>query len=137
LAKITDEGFVYVDVRTPEEVAAGHPEGAFNIPVKLRTAAGMTPNPDFVRVVSAHFPKDAKLVLGCQSGNRSMAAAQLLIDAGFTHLLEQRAGFGGIRDAFGGVAEHGWQGAGLPVSTTLDPGHSYPELLATLDSENG
>lgn len=133
LAKIRDEGFDYVDVRTPEEVGAGHPTHAFNIPVKVRAAAGMVANPDFVRVVSARFPKDAKLVIGCLSGGRSMLAAQLLIDAGFTQLLEQRAGFGGVRDAFGGITEQGWQGAGLPVASDLEPGRSYAELCATLN----
>lgn len=129
-AKITGEGYVYLDVRTPEEVSAGHPEGAFNVPVRVRGAAGMTLNSEFVQVVSAQFPKDSKLVIGCQAGQRSLAAAQLLSAAGFTQLIEQRAGFGGIRDAFGGMAEQGWQAAGLPVSATLEPGHSYAELRA-------
>ena len=29
LAKISAEGFVYLDVRTPDEVSAGHPQNAF------------------------------------------------------------------------------------------------------------
>ena len=41
-AKVTNEGYAYVDVRTEAEFAAGHPAGAYNVPI----AEG-----DFLRVV--------------------------------------------------------------------------------------
>lgn len=123
-----DEGYVYIDVRTEDEVDAGHPSGAFNVPIRIQTDTGMQPNEDFLAVMEACFPKDAKLVIGCKAGPRSLAAAQQLATAGYTRVVEQRAGFAGARDAFGSIVDVGWQAAGLPVSKDLDPGHSYDEL---------
>jgi rhodanese-related sulfurtransferase len=123
-----DEGYVYIDVRTEDEVAAGHPSGAFNVPIRIQTDTGTQGNDDFVAVMAACFPKDAKLVIGCKSGPRSLVAAQQLVGAGFSNVLEQRAGFSGVRDAFGSLIDIGWQAAGFPVSRDLEPGHSYDEL---------
>lgn len=123
-----DEGYVYIDVRTEDEVDAGHPSGAFNVPIRIQTDTGMQPNEDFLAVMEACFPKDAKLVIGCKAGPRSLVAAQQLATAGYTQVVEQRAGFAGARDAFGSIVDVGWQAAGLPVSKDLDPGHSYDEL---------
>jgi len=125
-----DEGYVYIDVRTEDEVDAGHPSGAFHVPVRVQTDAGMQPNEDFLTVMSACFPKDTKLVIGCKAGPRSLTAAELLVGAGFTNVVEQRAGFAGARDAFGSVVDMGWQAAGLPVSRELEEGRSYEELRA-------
>ena len=124
---VTEQGYTHVDVRTEAEYAAGHPAGALNVPVMLAGPGGMTPNPDFVRVMSALFPKDAKLVLGCRSGQRSMRAAEMLSSAGFTDVHDQRAGFAGPRDPMGRPIEPGWADAGLPVETAT-AGASYAEL---------
>jgi rhodanese-related sulfurtransferase len=127
--KLIDEGYTYLDVRTVAEYAAGHPEGAHNIPVMNQGPRGMAPNPDFLDVVEAIYPKDAKLVVGCKAGMRSANAAELLAGAGYTNVIDQRAGFEGPRDAFGAVSEPGWAPAGLPVETET-PGGSYAELRA-------
>jgi len=121
-ALMDHEGYAYVDVRSVPEFEAGHPEGAYNIPIAQAGPRGMAPNPDFVAVVTAHFPKDAKLVLGCQSGGRSFHAAQVLLSAGFTDVVDQRAGFEG---AWG---EPGWRPAGLPTSRSAAPGRDYAAL---------
>lgn len=123
------EGFTHVDVRTPAEWAAGHPAGAPNVPWAFSGAGGMTPNPDFLPTMVAIFGKDAKLVLGCRSGARSLKAATALVDAGFTQVVDQRAGFEGPKDAFGATIEKGWAAEGLPVETTT-PGQSWDELKA-------
>ncbi len=125
--QLQDEGYVYLDVRSEPEYAAGHPAGAQNVPVMNPGARGMAPNPDFLAVVEAVYPRDQKLVLGCGSGVRSMKAAEIMIGAGYTQIVEQRAGFGGARDAFGQVSEPGWAGAGLPVEA-VTAGGSYAEL---------
>ena len=52
---------------------------------------GMTPNAEFLAVVEALYPKDARLVLGCRSGQRSMRAADVLSGAGYTGLVAKRA----------------------------------------------
>jgi rhodanese-related sulfurtransferase len=127
--KLVEEGYVYVDVRTEPEYAAGHPAGAVNVPVMHPAARGMAPNPDFLEVATALFPKDAKLVVGCRSGQRSMRAAEMLVAAGYTSVVDQRAGYDGARNAFGAVTEPGWAPSGLPTETST-PGGSYPEQRA-------
>src|SRR4029450_1350588 len=67
-----EEAYVYVDVRAIPEFEAGHPEGAYNVPLLHARAGTMLPNPDFLAVMQRHFPKDARLVVGCRSGGRSL-----------------------------------------------------------------
>jgi len=57
-----DSACLLIDVRTPEEFAAGHVPGAYNVPLMFRTDAGMSPNPSFVQAMERHFAKDAALV---------------------------------------------------------------------------
>jgi rhodanese-related sulfurtransferase len=125
---MVEQGYAYVDVRSEEEFAQGHPQGAYNIPLKLRTAQGMVENARFVEVAAAALGKDAKLIVGCGSGPRSKAAAEKLIAAGFGSVVEQRAGFSGGRDAFGRAVEPGWQAAGLPCAVEPEPGRAYRAL---------
>ncbi|MFZ5471674.1 MAG: rhodanese-like domain-containing protein [Myxococcota bacterium] len=125
---LLDAGWTYLDVRSEPEFESGHPAGALNIPLLHLGASGMGPNPDFVKVVEATVPKNAKLVIGCQSGGRSMRAAQLLERAGYREVVDQRAGFGGARDMSGQVVEPGWADEGLPVETGLPEGRRYVDL---------
>ena len=123
-ALVESDGYVYVDVRSIPEFEAGHPEGAYNVPVAHAGDRGMAPNGDFVAVMEKGFGKDAKLVLGCQSGGRSFQAAQVLQAAGFADVVDQRAGFGGAG------SEPGWRSAGLPTATKAAPGRDYASLKA-------
>ncbi len=122
------EGYTYVDVRTTEEFEAGHPPGAVNVPIALSAPGGMAPNPDFGRAMAARFAKDARLVIGCKTGGRSMRAATELLAAGFTEIVEMRPGWDGARDAFGQLAEPGWSRAGMPVEAGQPPGRSWQDL---------
>lgn len=124
------EGYVYLDVRTVAEFEAGHPAGAYNVPLGHAGEAGLVPNPDFAHQVAALFANDAALVVGCASGVRSLEAAQVLEERGFTRIVEQRAGFAGVRDPFGRVRERGWRDEGLPVSTRAEPGRSHREIAS-------
>jgi rhodanese-related sulfurtransferase len=119
---------VYLDVRTEEEFAQGHPLAAINIPVLfLQPGRPPQPNPDFVAVAEKVLPKDKKLIIGCLAGGRSQRACEILEDAGYSDLTNVRGGFGGQRDAAGTVTVKGWRDAGLPIST--DPGSgSYAAL---------
>jgi rhodanese-related sulfurtransferase len=128
---IDEEGYVYVDVRSEQEFEAGHPTGARNVPLLHMGALGMSPNPDFVRVMEKAFPKDAKLVVGCKAGGRSMRAAALLEQSGFTKVVDLHAGFEGAPDASGRV-QPGWRPKGLPVSTDAPTEHTYKGLLGKL-----
>lgn len=123
-----DTGWVYVDVRSVPEFEQGHPAGAYNVPLMHMGPGGMEPNAEFMDVMRAHFAKDAKLVVGCKSGGRSLRAAEMLAAAGYKNVVDQRAGWGGARDPFGQLAEKGWEAAGLPVSSQAAAGHSWEEL---------
>lgn len=85
------EKLLIVDVRTEEEYAAGHVDGA-----KLITLQSL---PDGAKGLS----KKDEIILICRSGNRSTQAAQLLVAAGFTNLVN-------ITDGM-----TGWEKAGGPV----------------------
>jgi rhodanese-related sulfurtransferase len=111
---------VYLDVRTEDEFAQGHPAGAINIPVVfLRPGASPQANDDFIRVAEQVLPRDKKLVVGCMAGGRSQRACELLEQSGYTDLTNVRGGFGGARDASGTIVVKGWRDAGLPVSREL------------------
>jgi rhodanese-related sulfurtransferase len=112
---------VYLDVRTEEEFAQGHPAGALNVPVVFMRPGGGPPyeNPEFLAVVEKSLARDQKLVVGCMAGGRSQRACDILEKAGYSDLTNVRGGFGGARDAGGQIVVKGWRDAGLPVSTEL------------------
>ncbi len=132
---LMEEGWTYVDVRSEPEFQEGHPAGALNIPLMHAAPAGLVPNPDFLRVMGAAISKDTKLVLGCGSGGRSIQAAQLLESAGYQHIVDQRAGFGGVRDQAGRVIEPGWAGEKLPVESGNPAKRSYSDLASGTTAE--
>jgi rhodanese-related sulfurtransferase len=133
----SDAEVVYIDVRTEREFTAGHPEGAVNIPVAFPDPArGMAMNPDFVKVVEGHFPKDKKIIVGCQAGPRSNAAAGLLQQAGYQDISNMLGGFGGMRDPTGKVINPGWSSLGLPVSQDSGEGVSYESLVTKFKIKN-
>lgn len=101
--ELLQAGHRYLDVRTPEEFSAGQVPGALNIPYLFRVGSGMTKNPNFLAQVSSHFGKDDEILIGCQSGKRSLMAANDLQSAGYT----------GIMDVAGGYAA--WTQSGLPT----------------------
>jgi len=126
-----DSSAVYIDVRTEREFANGHPQGAVNIPVAFPDPArGMVMNPDFVKVVESHFPKEKRIIVGCQAGPRSNAAAGLLQQAGYQDVANMVGGFGGMRGPSGNVVAPGWAASGLPVSQDNGEGVSYQSLAA-------
>ena len=124
LELLQKEGWQYVDVRSVPEFEAGHPHGAYNVPLAHATPGGMSPNPEFLSVMDRTFPKEAKLVIGCQTGGRSLQAASLLLSAGWQNVVDQRAGFRGTMGP-SGRPEPGWGPKGLPSSRTAEPGRSW------------
>ena len=70
--QLVQAGARLVDVRTPDEFAAGHLPGAVNIP--LQELAGR---------LGELEPKDTAVVLYCRSGHRSGNAARTLKSTGF------------------------------------------------------
>ncbi len=70
---------VVIDVRTPAEFAAGHVEGAINIPYeqigeKIRAVPGAS--------------KDQPILLYCRSGRRSSIAKEALEKQGYRRVLD-------------------------------------------------
>ena len=122
---------IYIDVRTVREFTAGHPKGGVNIPVAFPDPGrGMAMNEEFVKVVEGHFPKDKRIIVGCQVGPRADAAARLLEEAGYQDVSSMQGGFGGMRDPFGQVVAPGWASLGFPVSQENGEGVSYESLAA-------
>jgi rhodanese-related sulfurtransferase len=72
-----DSNVVILDVRTPEEFAAGHVPGAKNIP------HDQLPN----RLAELAGAKDKDIVVYCRSGRRSEMAINTLSSQGFERLL--------------------------------------------------
>jgi rhodanese-related sulfurtransferase len=122
-AKLLAEGWQYVDVRSIPEFEGGHPPGAFNVPLMHFTPGqGMSPNPRFGEVMAARFPREQKLVIGCKAGGRSNRAAQLLLAAGYTQVVDMAGGWEGED----GVP--GWRPEGLPVEKETPAGHGWEAL---------
>lgn len=76
------QDLVVLDVRTPEEVAAGALPGAINIDLS---------SPDFTRQV-AELDRDVPYFVYCRSGNRSAEAVRIMQDLGFTEIYELDGG---------------------------------------------
>lgn len=105
--ELLNAGHRYLDVRTAEEFAAGHIEGAVNVPYMYKVGPGMTKNLRFLEDVGENFGKDDEVVVGCQMGKRSQMAAGELVAAGFT----------GITDMAGGYMA--WVQSGMPTKAAV------------------
>ena len=122
-ARVSEQGWQYLDVRSVMEFDAGHPAGAYNVPILDMDAMGrMVPNASFVEIVAKHFPRDARLVVGCKMGGRSMHACEFLTQAGFTNLANMHGGYSGAEDT------PGWQARDLPISSAAEAGRDYAAL---------
>ncbi len=71
---IEDTTVVRLDVRTAEEYASGHIDGAVLIDVLQN---------DFLSEAKKQLPKDKTIALYCRSGRRSKTAAKLLSAEGY------------------------------------------------------
>jgi rhodanese-related sulfurtransferase len=88
-----DAGAFVLDVREPDEWAAGHIEGATLI--SLGDLAKRTPD----------VPQGRDVVVVCRSGNRSAQGRDILLQAGFDRVTSMAGGMGA------------WVAAGQPVVT--------------------
>jgi rhodanese-related sulfurtransferase len=125
-----DSSAVYIDVRTEREFINGHVPKSINIPVVWPDARTrqMMPNPDFVKVVSTHVPKNKRIIVGCQMGGRSKLAADMLAREGFEDVSNMQGGFGGVRDPMGRTVIAGWSQLGYPIETEVPESSSYDSL---------
>lgn len=92
-AALRDDGALVLDVREPDEYAAGHIPDATLIPLgQLATRAG-------------ELDRGERIVVVCRSGNRSAEGRDMLLGAGFH----------AVTSVEGGMTD--WASAGLPVET--------------------
>jgi rhodanese-related sulfurtransferase len=121
---------VYLDVRTEEEFAEGHPEGAINVPIGVPNPAlqRFDPNPDFLDVVRASVPEHVPVIVGCKTGPRAELAANLLSQSGYPKVRWVLGGFHGMTDSFGNVVAPGWRPLGYPEARVPREGSSYGAL---------
>jgi phage shock protein E len=70
---------VIIDVRTPEEFASGHIDGAVNIPYE-QIGTG-------IRSIR-NLPKDSPILLYCRSGRRSAIARASLEQQGYRRVID-------------------------------------------------
>lgn len=78
------EDYIILDVRTEEEFAGGHIQGAVCVPNETIGDEAIEELPDKAQMILVY----------CRSGNRSKQASQKLADMGYTNIIE----FGGIID---------------------------------------
>lgn len=110
-----------IDIRSSMEyLFVGHPVGAVHIP--WIDDPDWSLNPDFVsdtkKLVNKEndkHPLDSPLIIICRSGVRTLQAADVLIEAGFTQIIHIDEGFEGDRDDdFHRSSMGGWRYHGLP-----------------------
>jgi len=82
---------LWIDVRTPEEYAAGHVSEAVNIPYEEIVD----------RVTEVTSDKDALIYVYCRSGRRSGIAKEALNGAGFNNVVN----VGGLQEALNKAAQ--------------------------------
>ncbi len=126
----SDQGYVYVDVRSEFEFEQGHHAPALNIPIKQlnQSSQMLEDNPEFLQVLAANFPVDAKLIIGCAAGPRSTEACRILAQQGYQDLANVEGGFGGMRDMNGTVVKEGWMQLGFPVESGEGSEQGYSAL---------
>ena len=79
-----ETGYIILDVRRPDEYAAGHIPNAINVPNESIGTDEIPELPD----------KNQLIMVYCRSGRRSKEASAKLVKLGYTNIVE----FGGILD---------------------------------------
>mgnify|MGYP003496097993 FL=1 len=81
---IQTEDVRILDVRTPAEFKSGHVRGA--VPVNVQDDAFLE------QVQSIYSDKSKPVYVYCKSGRRSMMAAEQMVKAGYTHVINVLGG---------------------------------------------
>ena len=79
-----ETGYIILDVRRPDEFAAGHIPNAINVPNESIGTSELLELPD----------KNQLILVYCRGGRRSKDASEKLVKLGYTNIVE----FGGILD---------------------------------------
>lgn len=76
-----DKGYQILDVRKPGEFESQHIEGAINYPL------------DYINHPEINLDKEGKYLVHCKTGYRAVAAMSLMLQRGFTHVVDVDGGF--------------------------------------------
>ncbi|CAH8354101.1 unnamed protein product [Eruca vesicaria subsp. sativa] len=87
--------YQYLDVRTEEEFRRGHclTPKILNVPYMLNSPQGRVKNQDFLDQVSSLLNPTDDILVGCQSGARSLNATAELLAAGFKKVRNVGGGY--------------------------------------------
>lgn len=91
--KLSVQPVLLIDIRTPQEFANGHIQGAINVDYYSATFAA-----DIDK-----YAKNKPLYIYCRSGNRTSLATNQLVKLGYTQIFDLKSGIAG------------WQSADLPL----------------------
>lgn len=140
---VAEEGYAVLDVRDKTQFERAHIKSCSHVPLFIenndndfgtiikRTVhnnfSGLffglsftKPNPDFVRSVKDQFSADSKLLLVCQEGLRSTAAANKLDEAGFQNIACVTSGLQSVKPGtFDSVGSVELQNAGKAGLVTI------------------
>lgn len=140
---VAEEGYAVLDVRDKTQFERAHIKSCSHVPLFIenndsdfgtivkRTVhnnfSGLffgllftKPNPDFVRSVKDRFSADSKLLLVCQEGLRSAAAANKLDEAGFQNIACVTSGLQSVKPGtFDSVGSVELQNAGKAGLVTI------------------
>ncbi|GAB4851552.1 Rhodanese-like domain-containing protein 9, chloroplastic [Ancistrocladus abbreviatus] len=141
--KLVAEGYAVVDVRDKTQFERAHIKSCYHVPLFIenqdndfgtiikRTVhnnfsgllfglAFTKPNPDFLQSVKGQFSPESKLLLVCQEGLRSAAAARRLEEAGFQDIACLTPGLKSVKSGtFDSVGSTELQNAGKAGLVTI------------------
>ena len=83
IQKMIEQGTLVVDVRTAKEFAAGHYNGAVNIPLD-----------DIKKRINEFGDKNRTVIVYCRTGRRSGIAKKILEEHGYKKVIN----YGGLKD---------------------------------------
>ncbi len=106
-------------MRTPAEYEAGHIPTAVNVPV------------DVIGILLPAEAKDALIIVYCRSGNRSATARKILVDLGYTNVVD----FGAVSRWEGSLVIGKEPGKASSVGPAAERGEQVGYLHETPDPE--
>lgn len=140
---VVDEGYVIVDVRDKTQFERAHIKSCYHAPLFIENQdndpgtiikrqlhnnfSGLfyglpftKPNPEFVQSVKSQYSPQSKLLLVCQEGLRSTAAARRLEEAGFQNIACITSGLQSVKQGtFESVGSTELQNAGKAGLVTI------------------
>lgn len=140
-----EKGAVFIDIRSPEEVAflGMASDVDFHVPYKFNLAShelkfnekkstyDMKSNPNFITEIESALMKadkigeDTPIILMCRSGDRSSAAVGALQKYGYKNIYTVVDGYEGDLSKEGARTVNGWKNSNLPWSYKLDKNKIY------------